>query len=345
MKAMGLDRRVRIRHLDGTICCERFINEETMGVQLKLAIHMEPGKPTWHAYERWVEKLSKMSGGKIRIDISYSGVIGIQEWDGLISGRADIARIFTLNLDPFPLHTVPALPYLMPMGHENLAVLNALYDKYLCEEWEDVKVLWLGLMSPYHLHTSKKPVIAPEDLRGLRLQASGLVAELVETWGGTPANLALPDVPVSRQDIADAIYSALKTEAVDGVVSTFEVTKDFGLHDVTQYHTCLNVVRDVNATVMNLDAWSSLTPDVQKVFENLNPWAQKELDAAQKAESAEAEDLLRQHGHTVIQLSGEELSPWIILSQSLVEDKVAYLESHGLPARAVADELGKLSRN
>jgi TRAP-type transport system periplasmic protein len=314
-----------------------------MNINLKLAIHMEPEKPTWLAYERWVKRLGDMSNGTIKVNISYSGIIGIEEWNRLKSGHADMARVFTMNMDPFPLHTVPALPYLMPIGDENLSVLNSLYDKYLHDEWKEVKVLWLGLMSPYQLHTTKKAVLVPEDFRGLRIQASGLVAELVKTWGGIPVSLVLPDSGLaSRQDIADAMYSALKTRSVDGVVSTFEVTKDFKLYEVTKFHTCLNTVRDVNATIMNLDTWKSLPPDIQKIFEDLNPWAQKELDAAQKAESAEAEDLLKQYGHSVLELSQEALSSWIMMSRPLIEEKVDYLESQGVRARAIAEELNTL---
>jgi TRAP-type transport system periplasmic protein len=311
-----------------------------MNVQLKLAIHMEPGKPTWGAYERWVERVADKTDRAVKIDISYSGIIGIEELNSLKSGEADIARVFTMNMERFPLHTVPALPYLMPLGDENLPILNALYEQYLHDEWKDVKVLWLGLMSPYHLHTTRKPVLAPGDFRGMRVQASGLVAELVQAWGGNPVALDLPGGGrATRQDIADAMYAMLKTGAVDGVASTFEVTKDFRLYEVTKFHTCFNTIRDVNATIMNLNTWNRLPPAVQQVFEELNPWGQKELDAAQKAESAEAEDLLRQQGHQIFELSPAELSPWIEMSKPFVESSLDRLESRGFRAKTVAGAL------
>jgi TRAP-type C4-dicarboxylate transport system substrate-binding protein len=310
---------------------------------LKLAIHMEPGRPTWLAYERWAKKLEETSNGRINIDISYSGIIGIEEWNKLKSHHSDIARVFTMNMDPFPLHTVPALPFLMPHGEDNLTILNSLYDKYLHSEWKEVKVLWLGLMSPYNLHTTTRSVRRLEDFRGLKLQASGLVAELVKIWGGTPVALVELGKSVSRQDIANAHYSALRNGTIDGTVSSFEVIKDFKLYEVTKYHTYLNTVRDVNATIMNLETWNSLPRDIQKIFENLNPWAQKELDAAQKAESEEAQVLLKQQGHIMLELSPEERLRWIKATNPLIEEKISILESQGIKARAMAQELSRFS--
>lgn len=159
--------------------------------KLKLAIHMEPGKPVWQAYERWAKKLGQKSRGKIEIEMAPSGFIGIEEWDMLRSNHSDLGRVFTLEMKPFPMHIVPALPYVMPGGHGNLSILNIIYDKFLHKEWSEVKVLWLGLMSPYHLHTSKRVVRTLEDLRGLRLHASGLAAELAKTWGAVPTSLSL----------------------------------------------------------------------------------------------------------------------------------------------------------
>jgi TRAP-type C4-dicarboxylate transport system substrate-binding protein len=311
---------------------------------LKLAIHMEPGRPTWLGYERWAKKLEEASNGRINIDILYSGVLGIEEWTNLKSHYSDIARVFTMGMDPFPLHTVPALPFLMPSGENNLTILNSLYDKYLYCEWKGVKVLWLGLMSPYNLHTTKKPVRKLEDFRGLKLQAHGLVAELVDIWGGTPITLIEPEESVSRQDIANAHYSALKNGAIDGTVSTFEVTKDFQLYEVTKYHTYLNTVRDVNATIMNLETWGSLPQNIQEIFDNLNPWAQRELDTAQKAESGEAEALLKQKGHQMLELSQEERLRWIKAAKPLNEEKISMLESQGIRAREVAQELSRFSQ-
>ena len=311
-----------------------------MKAELTLAIHMEPQRPTWLAYERWIKKLGEMSGGRINVTITQSSVVGIEEWNMLKSNECDMARVFTLNMEPFPMHTVPALPYLMPEDKGDLAILNSVYDKYLYREWQDVKVLWLGLMSKYHLHTSQKPVRTLEDFKGMKILASGLVAELAKVWGGIPTELVAPEGAV-KQNAREAHYNALKTGEIDGSIATFEVTKDFELYDVTKYHTYLNVVRDVNAVAMNLETWNGLSPDIQKVFEDLNPWAQRELDTAQATEAEEARDLLIQKGHTMIELPPEEYARWVKAAGTLNEESLAKLDAKGLPATAIAEEIRK----
>jgi TRAP-type C4-dicarboxylate transport system substrate-binding protein len=309
---------------------------------LKLAIHMEPGKPVWQAYERWAKKIEQKSKGKIKIEMGTSGFVGIEEWDMLRSNHWDLGRIFTLEMKPFPMHIVPALPYVMPEGKQNLSILNALYDKFLYQEWREVKVLWLGLMSAYHLHTAKKAVRTLEDLRGMRLHASGLAAELAKTWGATPISLFSHD-GTARLDMRSIFYNSLKNGDIDGAFSSFELTRDFELGNVTRYHTYLNVIRDVNATVMNLLVWNGLPGDIRKLFEETNAWAQREFDLAQKDESTQARDLLIQKGHEVIELPKEEFSRWKNAAGSVVDENMEKLDAQGIPAMAIASEIQRLA--
>ncbi|HJX04178.1 MAG TPA: hypothetical protein VJ488_06445, partial [Dehalococcoidia bacterium] len=220
--------------------------------------------------------------------------------------------------------------------------LNTIYDKFLYEEWRDVKVLWLGLMSPYHLHTSNKAVRTLEDLRGLRLHASGLAAELAKIWGATPISLFSHD-GTKRLDMRSIFYTGLKNGDIDGALSSFELTRDFQLGDVTNYHTYLNVIRDVNATAMNILVWNSLPGDIKKVFEETNAWAQQEFDQAQKDESMQARDLLLQKGHEIIELSHEEFSRWKKAARPVVDENIRQLDAQGIPATAIADEIQLLA--
>ena len=129
-----------------------------MTIELRLGIHVGEKNVSWQFYKEWANKLNKISEGELKIDVVYNGFVGIEEWNMLKSGEIDISRVFTLNMEPFPMHIVPALPFMMPLDNRNMTILNLLYDKFLYNEWDEAKVLWLGLMSPYHIHTSRKPV-------------------------------------------------------------------------------------------------------------------------------------------------------------------------------------------
>ncbi len=313
-----------------------------MVVQLKLAIHVDNQKSSWKGYEKWAGKLAEISGKRIKISIAHSGFVGIEEWNMLKSRQCDIARIFTLNMAPFPMHTVPALPFLLPDSPAALSILNSIYTKYLYKEWQEVKVLWLGLMSPWHLHTVKKLVRTLEDFRGLKIQASGLIAELVKAWGGIPVELTAA-AGAARQNIQEVQYNALRTGLVDGTMGTFEVVNDFKLYEVAKYHTLLTVIRDVNATAVNLQVWNKLPLDIQKIFEELSPWAQQELDSAQAAEVTESQSLLKESWNTLINLTREEKSHWVKAAGTMVDKELAKLDAEGVPASLIAKEIRQLA--
>ncbi len=317
------------------------MKNRTMTNELKLAIHVHRNQATWLAYEKWAERLEKAASNRVRIEIVHSGIVGIEEWNMLKSGRSDIARVFTLNMPPFPMHTVPALPYMLPDSQSSLIILDSLYKKYLFREWQEAKVLWLGLMSPWHLHTANKPVNTIDDFKGLRVQASGLMAELVKTWGGIPIEVS-SSAGAARSSIQEAQYNALKNGIVDGSMGTFEVVNDFKLYEVTKYHTYLNVFRDVNATVMNLSKWNSLPDDIKQQFESLNSQAQIELNIAQTAEAEKPQKLLKELGHIMIKPDPVEYERFVQTAGIMAKKEIARLDSAGIPASEIYTEIKRL---
>ena len=312
-----------------------------MSVELTMAIHMEPGKPSWSAYDRWAHKLEQLSGGTLKIEMSYSGIVGIEEWNNVLSHACDIVRVFTLNMAPFPMHTVPALPYMLPDSPAALDIIDSLYKKYLHREWQEVKVLWLGLMSPWHLHTADKPVRTLDDLKGLRVQSSGLMAELVKAWGGIPVEINAP-AGSGRRGIQEAQYNALKNGIVDGSMGTFEVVSDFKLYEVTKCHTYLNVFRDINATVMNLNTWNILPEVIKQQFDKLNPQARIESSSAQMAEAEKPQQILKELGHMMIKPEVDEYDRFVKAAGKMVNAEIARLDAVGVPASSIAADINKL---
>lgn len=309
---------------------------------LKLMIHMEPGKPVWKAYQEWADKIHQRTKNAVKIDISRSHYVGEEEWEMVLTGKSDIVRVFTLNNDRFPMHIIPALPFIIPAKNSDyIKILNILFSRFLFKEWGGVKVLWLGFMSPYHIHTAKKPVRTLNDLRHMKIQAHGLVADLINTWGG----IAIPLFPYSgttRESHQQEIIRALKNGEIDGVMATFELVRDFQLHEVTKYHTYLYAVRDVNATVMSQKTWDQLPDEIKNIFEDLKPWSEILLDKAQNDESKEAENILIEHGHEMVQLDFNEHRRWVDASQPLINREIKRLQQSGIPAVEMIDEIHRL---
>jgi TRAP-type C4-dicarboxylate transport system substrate-binding protein len=316
--------------------------KDDMAIELNLAIHSPTQSEAWLGYERYAVRLNEISGGRVHINVVNSGAVGIEEYNMVLTRQNDMGRIFTMNMSPFPMHIIPALPYILPLSGDNINVLNSLFENFFSKEWNEVKVLWLGLMSPWHLHTTKRPVRNLADFQDLRIHASGLVAELVKVWGGIPIE-RVDFINNSREKAVQALYDILEAGEVDGVISTWEVVEVFKLYKVTIHHTCLNVIRDVNATVMNMEVWNNLHQDIKKIFDNTNEWAQKEIAKAQEAESYAARMICQDRGHDIIELTPKGMSQWITPTKSVSEKILAKLDSQGLPATHIANEIHKMT--
>ena len=314
-----------------------------MAIELSLAIHSPPQSEAWLGYERYAQQMHELSGGRVHIGVVNSGAVGIEEYNRVLARKHDMGRIFTLDMPPFPMHTIPALPYILPISGGNMTILNSIFDKFLYTEWQDVKMLWLSLMSPWHLHTTKKTVRTIDDFQGLRIQASGLMAKFVNAWGGIPVE-RIDFKNSSREKAVQALYDILATGEVDGVISTWEVVEVFKLYEITMHHTSLNVIRDINATVMNTEVWNNIPADIKKIFENSNEWAQNEITRAQEAEASAARMICQKRGHKIIDLTSEDMSQWITPAKSVSEKILLELDNRGLPATRMADEIYALTQ-
>jgi TRAP-type C4-dicarboxylate transport system substrate-binding protein len=115
------------------------------------------------------------------------------------------------------------------------------------------------------------------------------------------------------------------------------------LEDYTKYLSSLLMVYGLGYVAINTKTWESLSPDVQRVFNDLSEWAQAKdvmnYDQAGKATLQFAAS----KGCKIIELDKAELSRIHKASRPVFEKIAADLEARGKPAKKVLDELSKLN--
>lgn len=309
-------------------------------IEMKLATHTPPRQYANVMLEQWIKKVDERTEGKVKITLYPGQTLGKipDEWDMLKTGVCDIAWILPMFYPGvFPLVDLFDLPFMVPGGRP-LPVLNGLFDKFNYKEFTEVKVLWPGYMGPVPLHMVKKPVRTLEELKGMQIRTPpGVIQQSVKALGATPAM-----VPPGE------LYTALERGMVDGCTIAMEAVKGYKLYEVTKYHTIAGsgygmLGYGMNVTAMNLETWNSLPPDIQKIFDELSPWAQELLNDAANADDEDAISLCKEAGNTFIYLSPEEEASWIEATKSVVDDWAAEIDAKGLPGTAIVEEAHRLT--
>ena len=205
-----------------------------------------PPAPTFPCVqmERWKKEVEKRTGGKVVVNTYPGGtLVGAKDMmDGVIAGRADIG---CLCMAYQPGRFIVTNATALPLGFANATVASLtlwdLYAKYKPEEFSKVKVLTMFTSAPANIY-AKVPVKNLDDLKGLQLRASGMVAEVLKALGATPVGMPQSETP-----------EALQKGVVKGAVSSLETLMDFKYAELCKYVTIMNGPIYPFAVVMNMD--------------------------------------------------------------------------------------------
>ncbi len=274
--------------------------------------------------EQWSREVEKRSEGKVKISYFPGGTLtpAAQTYDNVVKGIADIGfSCFAYTRGKFPLTEVIDLPLGYKNGISATRLINAYYAKFKPKELDEVKVLYLHAHGPGLLHT-KKPVNKLEDVKGMKIRATGLASKIVIALGGSPVGTTMPET-----------YDALRTGVADGAMAPMEALQGFKWGEVIN-STTLSYGSGYSTgmfVVMNKAKWNSLPPDVQKVFDQVShDWIEKQGAAWDQIEQ-EGRDYSLKRGNKVIPLSKEEDARWAARVKPLLDDYVKTTKAKGLP--------------
>jgi TRAP-type C4-dicarboxylate transport system substrate-binding protein len=274
--------------------------------------------------EQWCRELEKRTNGRVRIAYFPGGTLmpAAQTYDSIQNGIGDIGyTVPGYTRGKFPLTEVVDLPIGLKTGYAASKLANEYFRKFKPKEFDDIKVLYLHGHGPGLLHT-KKPVYKLEDLRGMKIRASGLVIKIVQALGAASVGMTMPET-----------YDALRTGVVDGGMAPYEALQGSKWGEIITSTTENSGASytDVHFIIMNKDRWNSLPPDIQKIIEKLDEeWIEKQGRLWDEIDK-EAKAYTLKRGNKVIVLSKEEDARWKAKVQPLLEDYVKAMKAKGLP--------------
>jgi len=264
----------------------------------------------------WAKEIEKRTGNKVQITVFPGGTLtkAPQCYSGVVEGISDLGfSLFAYTRGRFPVMAAVDLPMGYPDGKVASMVAQEFAKDFKPKELNDVKVLYLHAHGPGLLHT-KKPVRKLEDLKGMKIRATGLSAKVVKALGGVP--VAMPQ---------GGTYEALSKGVVEGTFGPMEVLKGWKQAEVIKYTTeCYSVGYTTTFfVVMNLKKWNALSPEIQKVFEEVSNKYVKVHGEVWDSTDEEGRKYTKSLGNEIIPLSDEESARWRKAVEPVIADYIA----------------------
>lgn len=213
-----------------------------------------------NAYEPWADAVAKATDGRVKVRILPKPLGGAPaHFDMARDGVADITyglHSFTPG-DRFLMSRLAEFSFLGDNAADLSAAYWTQYQKHLAAAKEHAGVHTLGVYchGPGVIHNRARPILAADDLKGLKFRVpGGYVSDLMGRMGVTPLLAPSPEV-----------YEMLANKVIDGVTFTLEALTAFKLTEHLKYSTTVpgGVYNTSWFFVMNEGKWNAL-PDADK---------------------------------------------------------------------------------
>lgn len=251
-------------------------------------------EPKNKSMEQLVKDIGEQTDGRVKIDLFYNNQLAGQteSLDALSRGTFAFQNISPgIWSDKIPESAFTSLPFwTMSEAHAYYILRETEVGELLKEALEEYGIkplmFWPSGITGYM--SAKKPIVSPDDLKGLILNnTSELTADYYKSFGA-----GLSNIP------AVEYYEGLLRGTFDAVPFPFSGLESIKLHEVVNYITLPATANPTIAMVaMNKSVWEDLPTDLQetitKVVANLEDEAiQGSIQLSEKAmEYAEENDV------------------------------------------------------
>lgn len=267
------------------------------------------------------EKVEELSGGKIKIDIQPSGVLGSENdvLDTMLGGGGtiDMSRISAFALTSYggEKSKLLSIPYtFVNREHFWKFAESDMAEEFLAEPAENksgVRGLFYGEEGFRHFFTVDE-VSGLEDFKGKKLRVSNdpIMNGMVEGLGAYPTVVDFNE-----------LYSALQTGVVDGAEQPIANYKSNAFHEVAPTMILDGHTLGAVQVIITDEAWDSLTEEQQGILKEAGKYA----SSLNKTNSADAENKvleeLKAAGVKIVEVT--DIAPWQEACKAIIESSSA----------------------
>lgn len=233
--------------------------------ELSVATFVPPQHHTNTVMFKWfAEELEARSGGSLSMKLYPAGQLGagpVQQYKRAVEGIADITfgvTAYTPTLFPKTMLAIP--PGKSESSSEATQRILAVFDQYLADEYQDVKLIGLTTAAGIGI-AATRDVSTLEGMKGAKIVPyAALTTPIIEAMGSVPVQM-----PVTE------MYTGLSTGTIDGAYATYNnMTPPWNFWDVAPYFvTNVPVQHAVVFVVMNKDRYMGLSDDHRAIIDAL----------------------------------------------------------------------------
>ncbi|MEB3103613.1 DctP family TRAP transporter solute-binding subunit [Ferviditalea candida] len=209
------------------------------------------------------DEIEKLSNGKIKVQVfPNSQLFGDKdEYQNLVANNVqfiipDMAKLVGND----PGFNIPSMPFLFNSDKAAEGFWDGPKGQEIFKKLEKDGVLGMGFWpnGPKQITNNKRPIKAPEDLKGLKFRTQGgqVLEKVYATLGAGSVSIPFNE-----------LYTALQQGTVDGEENTFSNIESKKFDEVQKYTTVMGHTRVDYVLLTNTKFWNSLNDATKKIVE------------------------------------------------------------------------------
>jgi tripartite ATP-independent transporter DctP family solute receptor len=264
--------------------------------QQKVTLKLNLGTPAGNPYNVGADAFKKIveadTQGAVTVQIFPMAQLGgeIESAKNVQLGTLEATIVSTSNLGSFyDKLTVFSVPYLFKSVNCSFPVVDGAVGKEMSDVLlanAKIRVLGYPTFGARHLLNTKRRVIKPDDLKGLKIRAPDPLLEA--TWralGASPTPLPFPEV-----------FNALQQGVIDGDANPLTSIQTFRWYESVKYVSFTNTAVGIGVFIINEPFFQKLPKAQQDVILKAAAESIKANRASEAELNAKAEAFLKTQG-------------------------------------------------
>jgi tripartite ATP-independent transporter DctP family solute receptor len=242
-----------------------------------------PGSLFDVAAQEYARRVNEKLKGRYEVKVFHSSQLGSDEQmvKGIKLGAPEMFEPSTVMSTVEPKFGVFEMPYLitsrgqMKKAAENPEVQKAIFGSLPAK---GMRVLGVWENGFRHITNSVRPIVKPDDLKGVKLRVPGGTwrVNMFKAYGANPAPMPFAEV-----------YSALQSGVMDGQENPFAQIASAKLQEVQKFLSLTGHVYSPAYLIVSEDFWKKVPADAQQVLSSvaieLGDFARAQGEAMDKA--------------------------------------------------------------